>query len=211
MAAALDSKYLIEQLKLLVQNPDALSHDETQRSEIQRLTRQASVALETTQESMYRTMFAYLGLVTAHISNGFNILSTLAKASEANPVSVGELVEASGLDKYFVSPLMDYHCYAGVAVEPRQGFYAPTKLTHAMMQPMFAAAPHRLPRHRRPCPRRPLQVLQKWARPTRSGHGLPGRPTHHRKLLRLARIAPRAARSALHVHGGDKCRHGSVD
>lgn len=47
--AAPDSKCLIEQLKLLVQNPDTLSHgdNESQHLEIQRLTRLAAVALET--------------------------------------------------------------------------------------------------------------------------------------------------------------------
>jgi hypothetical protein len=135
-----DSKYLIEQLKLLIKNPEALSHDVSHRSEIQRLARLASVALETPQESMHRIMFTYLPLVTARISNDFKILTTLAKGDDANPVALSDLVKASGLDKSLVGPIMDHHCYQGAAVEPRQGFYAPTKLTYTMIEPMFVQA-----------------------------------------------------------------------
>lgn len=140
MSTAPDSEYLIEQLERLVKDPGSLNHDELKRSKIQSLARQASVALETEQESMYRIMFAFLPLVTARISNGFNILTTLAKADNANPVSVSDLVKASGLDKYLVRTVMDYHVHAGVAVEPRQEFYAPTKLTSVMNEPKFGHA-----------------------------------------------------------------------
>lgn len=140
MTTALDSRYLIEQLEQLISNPESLDHEELKRSKIQSLARQASVALETEQESMNRIMFAFVPLVTARISNGFNLFSTLVKADSTNPVSVPDLVKATGLDKYIVRTIMDYHVYAGVAVEPRQGFYAPTRLTNAMIEPKFGHA-----------------------------------------------------------------------
>lgn len=135
-----DPTYLIEQLKLLIQNPEAINHEDTHRSEIQRLARLASVALETQEESMHRMMFTYLPLVTARISNDFEIFTTLIKGDDANPVALSDLVKSSGLDKNLVSPIMDYHCYQGAAVEPRQGFYAPTKLTYSLVDPMFVKA-----------------------------------------------------------------------
>lgn len=134
-SAAPDQTYLIEQLKQLVKDPETLSHDEKHRSEIQRLTRLASVALETPQESMQRIMFAHLPLVTTRISNDFDIFAALTKGDETNPVPLSVLVKASGLDKALVSTIMEYHCYQGAAVEPRQGFYAPTKLTHSLLDP----------------------------------------------------------------------------
>jgi len=137
--AAPDSKYLIEQLKLLVQNPDSLSHgdNEAQRLEVQRLARLASVALETPPETTERVIFAYLPLVIARISNDYGILAALVKGSEANPVALSELVKVSGLDISLVSSIMDYQSYEGSAIEPRQGFYAPTKLTRNMTDPSF--------------------------------------------------------------------------
>lgn len=162
VVAAPNPTYLIEQLKLLIQNPESLSHEESQRlieqlellvlkpraanhtisrrSEIQRLARQVSVALETPQESMQRIMFTQLPLVTARISNDFDIFATLAKGDDANPVALSGLVKASGLDKNLVSIIMDYHCYQGAAVEPQQGFYAPTGLTHGLLDPMVIKA-----------------------------------------------------------------------
>jgi demethylsterigmatocystin 6-O-methyltransferase len=137
--AAPDSSYLIEQLKSVVQHPEILSQsvNESQRLELQRLTRLASVALETPPETTERVIFAYLPLVTARISNDYGILAALSKGSEAEPVPLTELVKTSGLDRSLVSSIMDYHCYEGCAIEPRQGFYAPTKLTHNMTQPDF--------------------------------------------------------------------------
>ncbi len=84
-----------------------------------------------------KVIFAYLPLVTARISNDYGILATLVKGSEANPVAFSDLVKASGLDRSLVSSIMDYHCYEGSAIEPRQGFYAPTKLTRNMTEPSF--------------------------------------------------------------------------
>jgi len=157
-----DPTYLIEQLKLLAKNPETLSHEDTHllikqlkllvlkcgaanhdvshRSEIQRLARLVSVALETPQESMQRIMFTHLPLVTARISNDFDIFATLTKGDDADPVALSDLVKASGLDKNLVSTIMDYHCYQGAAVEPRQGFYAPTRLTYSLLDPMVVKA-----------------------------------------------------------------------
>ncbi|EOA86423.1 hypothetical protein ACJQWK_06180 [Exserohilum turcicum] len=137
--ASPDSNYLIEQLNLLVQSTETLSRgvDETQRLELQRLTRLASVALETPPETTERVIFAYLPLVTARISNDYGILANLVKGSEVNPVALSDLVKTSGLDRSLVSSIMDYHCYEGSAIEPRQGFYAPTKLTRNMTDPSF--------------------------------------------------------------------------
>ncbi|KAJ5474719.1 hypothetical protein N7475_004285 [Penicillium sp. IBT 31633x] len=134
-SVAPDSTYLIEQLKLLVKNPEALNHESQHRSEIQALARLASVALETPQESMQRIMFTHLPLVTTRISNDFDIFAALAKGSDAEPIGLSELVKASNLDKSLISTIMDYHCYQGAATEPRQGFYAPTKLTHSLLDP----------------------------------------------------------------------------
>jgi hypothetical protein len=138
-----DTTYLIDQLKLLTKNPEILNHDESYRSEIQRLTRLASVALETPQESMQRIMFANLSLAAARLSNEFGLLTALTKGNDACPIALADLMKASGLDKSLVSAIMDYHCYHGSAVEPRQGYYAPTKLTHSLLDP------HLLARHNR--------------------------------------------------------------
>ncbi|PLB33954.1 S-adenosyl-L-methionine-dependent methyltransferase [Aspergillus candidus] len=129
-----DATYLIEQLKQLIKSPEDLSH-EPQRSEIQRLTRLASVALETPQESMQRIVFTHLPLVTTRLSHEFGILTTLIDGDDTNPVALADLMEASGLDKSLVSAIMDYHCYHGSAIEPRRGFYAPKKLTHSLLDP----------------------------------------------------------------------------
>ncbi|KAL7940964.1 S-adenosyl-L-methionine-dependent methyltransferase [Trichoderma barbatum] len=134
-SVASDQTYLIQQLRLLIQNPDALSQEESYRSEIQRLTRLTSVALETPQESMQRIMFTHLPLVTARLSHEFGLLTTLVKGDDTDPVAVSDLMKASGLDKSLVSAIMDYHCYQGSASEPRQGYYAPTKLTKNLLDP----------------------------------------------------------------------------
>ncbi|OKL62095.1 hypothetical protein UA08_02973 [Talaromyces atroroseus] len=134
-SVASDTAYFIEQLKLFIKYPEVLSNDESHRSEIQRLTRLVSVALETPQESMQRIMFTYLPLVTARLSNEFGLLATLTMGDDANPVALSDLIKTSGLDKSLVSAIMDYHCYHGSAIEPRQGFYAPTKLTHNLLDP----------------------------------------------------------------------------
>ncbi|EFR01349.1 hypothetical protein MGYG_04356 [Nannizzia gypsea CBS 118893] len=105
------SAYLIEQLKLLIKNPELLGHGESHRSELQRLTRLASVALETKQESMQRIMFTHLLLVTARLSNEFRLLDALAKGNNASPVAPSDLIKASSLAKSLVSATMDYHCY----------------------------------------------------------------------------------------------------
>lgn len=135
MATAIDPKLFIEQLRLLIKNPSIiLDHgDEAQRSEIQRLSRQASIALETTQESMQRVMFSHLPLVTTKISNSFDIFATLAKGDSANPVALSDLVRVSGLNKSLVSSIMDYHCWHGAATEPLRGFFVPTRLTHSLV------------------------------------------------------------------------------
>lgn len=132
---ASDDTYLLSQLKQLIDNPDSLSHDEARRAEIKRLARLASVALETPHETMQRTMFTNLPLVTARLGLEFGILDSLAKGSVAEPVPVTELISVSGLHKSLVSAIMDYHCYQGSAVEPRQGFYAPTKITNNLLDP----------------------------------------------------------------------------
>ncbi|CAK3779703.1 sterigmatocystin 8-O-methyltransferase precursor [Lecanosticta acicola] len=136
-APKVDTTYLTEQLKLLVRSPEAIvdDGDDAQRSELQRLTRQASIALETSQESMQRVMFSHLPLVTTRLSNSFGIFAPLAKASLANPVPLEELVKASGLNRPLVRSIMDYNVYHGAAVEPQQYFYAPTKLTHSLLDP----------------------------------------------------------------------------
>ena len=142
-----DPAHLLQQLKLLIENPNILSdgdktenHGVSQRAELSRVARLVSIALETTEESMHRIMFTNLPLVTGRISQDFNIFTTLAKGSEANPVELSTLVEASGLDKNLVSAIMDYHCYQGAAIEPKQGFYMPTKLTNSLLEPQFAKA-----------------------------------------------------------------------
>ncbi|KAH0174849.1 hypothetical protein KCU67_g560, partial [Aureobasidium melanogenum] len=135
LSTAIETAYLAEQLKLLVENPQSVLIDDEHRKEIQRLTRQASIALETTQESMQRVMFSHLPLVTTYISNDVGIFATLIKADEVNPVSLNDLSKASGLDHTLVRTIMDYHCYHGAATEPRQGFYAPTRLTHSLSDP----------------------------------------------------------------------------
>ncbi|KAJ6094940.1 S-adenosyl-L-methionine-dependent methyltransferase [Penicillium canescens] len=121
--------------KQLIKNPEVLSHDESQRSEIQRLTRLAFVALETPQESMQRIMFTHLPLVTTRLSHEFGLLTTLINGDDTKPVALADLMKTSGLDKSLVSAIMDYHCYHGSAVQPRQGFYAPTKLTYNLLDP----------------------------------------------------------------------------
>lgn len=135
MATTIDPKLLIQQLKLLVKNPGIIldNGDEAQRSEIQRLSRQTSIALETTQESMQRVMFSHLPLVTTKISNSFDIFATLAKGNSANPVALSDLVRVSGLNKSLVSSIMDYHCWHGAAIEPQRGFFVPTRLTHSLV------------------------------------------------------------------------------
>ncbi|KAI9759118.1 MAG: hypothetical protein M4579_002565 [Chaenotheca gracillima] len=135
LSVASDPAYLIEQLKLVVKHPETLNNDETHRAEIQRLGRLMSVALETQQESMQRIQFAHLPLVTTRISNDSGLFTALSKGDDVNPVAIADLAKASGLDKNLVSILMDYHCYQGAAIEPRQGFYAPTGLTHHLLDP----------------------------------------------------------------------------
>lgn len=136
-----DAHLLIQQLEMLIQKPKTANHDLSQRSEIQRLARQVSVALETPQESMQRIMFTQLPLVTTRISNDFDIFATLTRGGDdADPVPLSDLVQASGLDKSLVSTLMDYHCYQGAAVEPRQGYYTPTRLTYSLLDPMVVKA-----------------------------------------------------------------------
>ncbi|KAF3386345.1 Demethylsterigmatocystin 6-O-methyltransferase [Penicillium rolfsii] len=135
ISAAPDAAYLIKQLKFLIESPEVLSHDDSRRAEIQYLTRLASMALETPQESMQRIMFTHLPLVTARLSHEFSLLTTLLKGDSINPVALADLTKASGLDKSLVSAIMDYHCYHSSAIEPRQGFYTPTKLTHNLLDP----------------------------------------------------------------------------
>lgn len=64
-----------------------------------------------------------------------NIFPNLLKHSEAQPIGLFDLSQASCLDKSILSAIMDYNCGQGVASEVKPGFYAPTKLTHMMIQP----------------------------------------------------------------------------
>ncbi|KAF2794875.1 S-adenosyl-L-methionine-dependent methyltransferase [Melanomma pulvis-pyrius CBS 109.77] len=126
---------LIEQLKFLIQKPESFSHDDSKRAEIERLGRLASRALETPEETMRRLIFSPLPLITTRIGQDFNLFSTLAQHSESRPASISDLSKATGLEKSILTAIMDYNGGQGVSLEVKSGFYAPTKLTHLLLQP----------------------------------------------------------------------------
>jgi hypothetical protein len=80
-------------------------------------------------------MFQPLPLITARIGQDFNLFSTLALHSETRPASLADLAKASGLEKSILTAILDYNGGQGVSLEVKPGFYAPTKLTHLMLQP----------------------------------------------------------------------------
>ncbi|KAF1838974.1 S-adenosyl-L-methionine-dependent methyltransferase [Decorospora gaudefroyi] len=135
--AAFRPDLLLEQLGLLIEQPGSLSQDDPQRAELLRLTRLASTALETPLEVTQRIIFSPLPLLTTRLSQEFNIFSTLAQHSVTHPVGLSELAKASGLEPSILSAVMDYNCGQSAALEAKPGHYAPTKLTHMMLQPMF--------------------------------------------------------------------------
>jgi demethylsterigmatocystin 6-O-methyltransferase len=79
-------------------------------------------------------------LVTTRIAQDFNLFSTLANHSETKPASLADLAKASGLEDSILAAIMDYSCGQGVCAEVQRGLYAPTKLTHLVLQPTFADA-----------------------------------------------------------------------
>ena len=84
---------------------------------------------------MQRIMYTHLPLDTTRLSHEFGLSATLIIGNDTKPVALSDMMKASGLDKSLVSAIMDYHCYHGSAVEPRQGFYVPTKLTYNLLDP----------------------------------------------------------------------------
>jgi demethylsterigmatocystin 6-O-methyltransferase len=79
-------------------------------------------------------------LLTTRLGQDFNIFSALVKHSETKPASLDDLGQISGLDKSILSALVDFLCGQDAAILVKPGFYAPTKLTHAMLHPTMTDA-----------------------------------------------------------------------
>lgn len=132
-----DPKTLVEQLRLLVESPDAFQADEAQKQELLKLSRQAAAVLESPFETLQRLVYSPLPLVVARICQDRRVFATLAANENVAGVSSATLVTASGLQPSVLEPIMDYACVQGMAAEVSQGQYVATKLTHMLLVPVF--------------------------------------------------------------------------
>ncbi|KAG6368470.1 hypothetical protein INS49_002677 [Diaporthe citri] len=128
---------LVEQLRLLVESPDAFQADEAQKQELLKLSRQAAAALESPFETLQRLVYSPLPLVVARICQDRRIFATLAANESVTGVSSATLITASALQPSVLDSIMDYACVQGMAAEVSQGQYLATKLTHTLLVPVF--------------------------------------------------------------------------
>ncbi|KAI9369664.1 hypothetical protein BJX61DRAFT_545349 [Aspergillus egyptiacus] len=66
---------------------------------------------------------------------GLGLLTKLTDSDDTKPVALADLMKVSGVDKSLLSAIMGYQRHHGSAVEPRQGFCAPAKLTYNLLDP----------------------------------------------------------------------------
>lgn len=62
-----DPKTLTEQLKLLIENPDAFGADEAQKQELLRLSRQTAAALESPFETLQKLVYSVRTSPSSHL------------------------------------------------------------------------------------------------------------------------------------------------
>lgn len=79
-----DSKVLKEQLKLLIENPDAFGEDESSKQELLKLSRVAAATLESPFETIQRLVYSVCVsqplTVTLQTTQGHNLANTCLQA-----------------------------------------------------------------------------------------------------------------------------------
>ncbi|CAN8101585.1 unnamed protein product [Discula destructiva] len=135
-----DIHVLMEQLKLLVEDPDAFPGDEDQKRQLLGLSRRAAASLESPFEGLQQLVYSPLPLVSARICQDRGVLATLAASKDEHGVTLTALAAASGIETDVLESILDYICARGMAVEVSPGCYAAMKLTGMLLVPVFVDA-----------------------------------------------------------------------
>ncbi|GJN82284.1 hypothetical protein PLIIFM63780_005823 [Purpureocillium lilacinum] len=139
-AARVELDSLAQQLRSVLNNPDAFAGaDEAQRLEVKQLARAVSVALEQPFETVQRLAYSPLPLITTRVAQEHKIFATLA-ASGKEPVGLGALQGATGLEIGVLESILDYLGTQDMVREVEVRKYAATKLTNLMLVPLFQDA-----------------------------------------------------------------------
>ncbi|KAJ4337248.1 hypothetical protein N0V95_008385 [Ascochyta clinopodiicola] len=138
MTSQANPRALIEQLRFLTADPGAYFQDDAQKSDFQKLARQAVAVVEEPLETMQRLVYGPLPLVTARIGQDRGIFEALAKSPEG--AALGDVARASGLPESVLESVLDYLCTQSMAREVQPRIYKASPLTHMLLIPRFKDA-----------------------------------------------------------------------